>query len=322
MIEKNEAIRTIIKMVYPTMHNAALFAQGKEVPGQKEKNYINEAGGISAVNYEGDLGTVRIEFADDVMRVLVSKPDDKEFRTVSTTLFRNEDENFDRKELQSIANEIIDSVSQFYGVAAVYEEKKGGKGKGQSNVPAAQKNNAKQPANQSKKSNATKKKKSKKAGDEYDAIDLAYRLEAIFPEVRGAADENMEKYGRFLPEQYCEDVMTAKVTEAVKEGNRQTMKRLFKAFNLFYDEGEKDTQSIVAVSLLGLPLARANDQELTDYVVDWCDDSLGSAVSHIVKYYSHGKARKLAKYDDPKPYKPTAKERAKKTALQSLNGSK
>lgn len=322
MIEKNEAIRTLIKMVYPTMHNAGFFAQGKDVPGQKEKNYINEAGGISAVNYEGNSGTVRIEFADDVMRVLVSKPDDKEFRTVSTTLFRNEEEDFDRKELQSIANEVIDSVSQFYGVAAVYEEKKGGKNKGQSNVPAKKTSDKPANQNQKKKSNAVRKKKSKRAGDEYDAIDLAYRLEAIFPECRGQADENMATYGRFLPEQYCEDVMTEKVTEAIKSKNRQTLKRLFKAFNLFYDEGEKDTQSIVAVSLLGIPLVRENDPELTDFVVDWCDDSLGSAVSHIVKYYSHGKARKLKKYDDPTPYKPTAKERAKKTALQSLNGSK
>lgn len=321
MIEKNEAIRTLIKMVYPTMHNAGFSAQGKEVPGQKEKNYINEAGGISAVNYEGDLGTVRIEFADNVMRILVSKPDDKEFRTVSTTLFNNEDENFERKDLQSTANEIIDSVSQFFGVTPVFEDKKSGKGKGQSNSPA-KKNNSTKPEHQKKKSNAAKKKKSKKAGDEYDAIDLAYRLEAIFSECRGEADANMEKYGRFLPEQYCDDVMRDKVVDAINGKNRQTLKRLFKAFNLFYDEGEKDTQSIVAVSLLGIPLVRADDPELTEFVVDWCDDALGSAVSNVVKYYSHGKARKLEKFDDPKPYKPTAKERAKKNALQSLNGSK
>lgn len=316
MIEKNEAIRALIKMVYPTMHNAGFYAQGKDVPGQKEKNYINEAGGISAVNYEGDPGTVRVEFSDNLMRILVSKPDDKEFRTISTTLFKNEEETFDRRELQSIANEVIDSVSQYFGVEAVYDEKKLKAAKGQAAAPAAKQNAA------PKKNNAAKKKKTKKAGDEYDSIDLAYRLEAIFPEVRGSADANMEQYGRFLPEQYCDDVMKDQVMGAIKAKNRQVLKRLFKAFNLFYNEGEKDTQSLVAVSLLGIPLVREGDQELTDYVVDWCDDSLGPAVANVVKYYSHGKNRKLEKYDNPKPYKPTAKERAKKTALQSLNGSK
>lgn len=311
MIEKTEAINGLLKAVSATMGAAGLSAE--------DNGKIMEVGDLQSVTYSGDAGTVRLEFEGIAMRVLASKPDDKEFHELSTTLFETGAEDFDAKELRSIANDVIESAAKFFGVTPVYDDAKApAKGKGKQQ-PAKK---AQQP--EKKPAPSAGRKKKHNPNEEYDAMDLANRLEAIYPETRGKIDENMDKYGRFLPEEYFQEVMADRVMKTIRSKDRQTLKRLFKAFNLFYDEGEKDTQSLVAVSLLGFQISQAEDSaELLEYVDTWCNDTLRPAVDKVVWYFQSGnKRKKVRQYLNPKPYKPSAKERAQKNALQSLNGSK
>ncbi len=312
MIEKNEAIRSLIKMAGPTMRAAGLHAQGTDVPGEKERNYISVAEGVSAVNYEGETGTARVEFIDNLMKVLVAKPDDKEFKEVSVSLFENEEESFGQNDLRSAGNEIIDSIARAFNITPIYDADKTVKGKAQNkaNVDNAEKKPA-------------RKKRVRRSDAEFDNLDLAYRLESVYTDERGKADEMLDKYDdMFLAEEYMQNVMVDHVMDSIKSGDRATLKRIFKTFNLFYDQGEKDTQSMIAVSLLGVPLAQQDDSVL-ESLEGWMSETLAPAVNNVVKYYKKGNTqRKLNKYYNPKPYKPSAKERRQQAALDSLKGAK
>lgn len=321
MIDTIEAIRTLMKQISGTMANAGLEA--KEVPGSKDHASIDTSdSSLTSVNYEGSAGTARLEFSGSTMKILAAKSDEKEFHELSETLFENQNEDWGQKDLRSAGNEIIDCIATFFGTDPVYEavdksKKKGGSSAlaGKKKTAAPAKKNAKNP----KTTNAHKK--GKRADEQFDALDLAYRLEGIFSDLRGKADENIDQYGRFLPEEYIQDNVTEPVIGAIKSKDRQVLKRLFRALNLFYDEGEKDTQSLVAVSVLGVGLAKEDDATV-EYAMTWMSDTLRPPVQNIIRYFRKGNTqKKLDKYYHPKAYKPTAKERAQKTALASLNAN-
>lgn len=312
MIEKNEAIRTLVKNISGTMDAAGMVLQTRAVEGQKERDPLHEEGKTTAVLYQGPLGSVRLEFADGLMKVLCGRGEE-EYQEVSTSLFENDAEKWNQKDLRSAGNEVMDSVSSFFNTPIVYEE--GGKGK-KSETSAAGTRAVAEKADVP----AKKKKKKKRAGDEYECIDLAYRLESIYQDTRGKADENIDQYGRFLPEEYFAGVMTPLVIESIRTEDRPVLKRLFRAFNTFYDEGEKDAQSLITVSILGVNMVQ--DDTLYPVCEPYMSETLQPAVYEVVRYLKKGTARKMNKYNNPKPYKPTAKERAQKNALESLGGGK
>lgn len=282
MIEKKEAFEALIKGLYGTMNAAGLS--------------LTESDETSA-RFSGDAGEVKLELNSIALEISAKKAD-TDFKKISMTLFEPETESWDEKDTRSSANDIAESVASFFGSEFVFVTAEG-KNKVADKAPAKQEKEAQSPAPKKN------KKKAKKEAPQYGEINLASRMEAIFPELAGKTDEMLATYDRFLPETYFENVVPYVVNTIAKE-DRQLMKRLFKAFNTFYDEGEKDVQSLIVVSILGIPMSK--DESLLPKCQDYMSEDLEPAVTHVVTYLTKHSAA-VNKLENPVPYKePTGKK--------------
>ena len=289
---KDEALLSLVNSIEGTAAAAGMKPISEK--GAAGKNTIlSEEGGKTSVTYTGDLGEVVLELEGVALNVLCRRTDQTASKTVS--------------------NEISESIGKFFGTHVVYADKKAGKG-GQANAkedegvvyaaPAAAKAAVKQ---------------AKKVADSFEPIHLALRMESIYPELKGKVEENVAQFGQFLPEEYFEKYGTAPIMDSIRKNDRAVLKRLFKAFNTFYDEGEKDTQSLIAVSILGMNFAQ--EPELLEKNLSFMNETLGPTVQKIVEYLQKGSAkRKIKAYENPKAYKPGFRERLKKNARRSMLG--
>lgn len=309
---KEEALLSLVNSIEGTAAAAGMKPISEK--GAAGKNTIlSEEGGKTSVTYTGDLGEVVLELEGIALNVLCRRTDQTASKTVSTELFDYDTDGFSGKEIRSVANEISESIGKFFGTHVVYADKKAGKG-GQANAkedegvvyaaPAAAKAAVKQ---------------AKKVADSFEPIHLALRMESIYPELKGKVEENVAQFGQFLPEEYFEKYGTAPIMDSIRKNDRAVLKRLFKAFNTFYDEGEKDTQSLIAVSILGMNFAQ--EPELLEKNLSFMNETLGPTVQKIVEYLQKGSAkRKIKAYENPKAYKPGFRERLKKNARRSMLG--
>ena len=149
----------------------------------------------------------------------------------------------------------------------------------------------------------------------YDPNTLANRFTSIYPELREEYKANCEKYGQFLPEDFFMNHGTPVVLQTIKENNPQKMKRLFNLLNEIYEDGTNETQSLIAVTILG---AMDNDQEMLANCVDYMCDDMTSPVINVNKYLASkaGKGAKM-RLENPPKYKP---EKAKKKGMMSMLG--
>ncbi len=283
MVEKNIAKEALLKALDGTLSAAGLSLSAEE---------STDAQAV----YQGETGSLCITFEDIVITVSGTK-DDKE-KEVSRTLFEPESDSWTNKDTLSTAADLADSIASFFGVEAVSvtttDKKANGNGKKQENKPAAQ-----------AQSTPKKSKKQKADSPAYDAIHLAYRMEVIFPQLVGLAQENLEQYGEFLAEEYFETTVNPLILETLKKNDRQTLKKIFKTLNSYYEEGEKDTQSLVAVTILGMNMAK--DPAVDEAAASWLDEDLGPAVKEIVAFLKKNAGqRAIKKYQNPKPYKESA----------------
>lgn len=303
MANKKEALMNLVKQLEGTMNAAAMAPADKEV--------ITEDDGKDVIRYTGEAGDIRLEYQYGAIELLASNEEDGAHKKLATLLFEAENEDWTAKDTRSAANEIADNISDFFGtsfVAAGTSEK------------AAQKKNSAKAAEEQKKP-APKKKKSKKSVDAFEPIDLIYRLEAIFPAFAGKAIENEEKYGTFLPEEYLQEnpELGEAIVEAIRTEDRATCKKLFKTFDNYYDDGEKNTQSLIAVTLLGIPASK--EAELLTVMEKYAGEDLLKIVQNIATYLNTGSGKRaMKKYADPKPYKESLKERWGKQGLAQAQG--
>lgn len=288
MVEKKTATAALIKALNGTLNAADLTP-------------VADATGETQAAFDGERGALRIEFDGDVLRLYAQKGDSAE-KQIEQTLFEPEQETWTEKDTLSTATDLADSIASFFGTEVVpvgQNEKKptagGKKAEAKASAPAPK-----------------KKKKEKKEAQAYDALHLAYRMEVIFPELSGKVQENEEEYGTFLPEEYFETQANPFIVDAIRSKDRQVLKKLFKTFNTYYEEGEKDTQSLVAVTILGMNMAK--EDAVAEEAEKWLADDLGAAETQIVSFLkSAGGQRALKKYESPKPYKETKFHKMKKT---------
>ena len=302
MADKKAALQSLVKQLEGTMNAAGLKPADKGVITSDET--------MDVIRYTGDSGDVRLEYKLGALNVLATNEEDGKFQNLGTLLFEAESDDWGAKDIRSAANEVAETVSDFFGTSFVTA--------GSSEKAMQKQKNAK--SNDKAPAPAPKKKKVKKS-DNYEPIDLAYRLEAIYPEYAGKAMANEEEFGMFLPEEYFQQnpKLVEDILLDIRMEDRQQCKKLFKTFNNYYDEGEKDTQSLIAVTLLGMGAAK--EEGLLSIIENYASEDLMKIVNNIATYLNTGAGKRaLKKYADPKPYKESLKERWGKQGLEQAQG--
>ena len=280
MISKKEALATLIKSLDGTMTAAGMALTSKASPEE-----------LDPITYSGEYGEVELSFEENILNIKC-KAEGQEWKTVAATLFDLEDEEWSDKLTKSAANVACEGVAKYYGTEIVYAGKTA-KGKASSSMT---------PEIEEFLEKGKKKKKSKEAGPSYDVVSLGYRMENIFPGIKGNVDENIAKYEMFLPEEFFEQYATPLIIDSIKTSNRQNLKKIFNAFNTFYEEGDNDVQSLIAVSVLGINMAK--DDELLPNCESFMDQDLQDAVLPVVKYLKGSGKKQLETFANPKPYVP------------------
>lgn len=280
MVLKKDAVLSVLKTIDATMKAAEFSLTSPKNPGDDDSDLV----------FSGPKGDVTLKVENNILSVICKRLGDEE-KTVAKILYDIEDEEWNPKDTKSVANEIATSISEHFGTQLIYdtqESKKSDKNKTEADAEREE---------------AIAKKKSKKESVvTYEPINLANRIENIYPELKGQLDANTELYEVFLPEEYFENVAVPLILESIRKADRPVMKKLFNAFNIFYEEGAKDVQSLVAVSILGVHFAE--EPELYENSVEFMDADLKDAIEPIVKYLktSAGK-KKIREFYEPKPYK-------------------
>lgn len=289
MLEIAEVFGKIYSSIELTMKEAGMTpvipegTQKGQVPLGKMEDGVGDR-----LEYRSEAGAVRIEYLGSRITLSISTTTDGEgsftdFGKVSTSLL--DLETADDIDVKYISGEISDTVmAKFCKPTAVAK--------------------AKAPK--------TVSKAAARSGSVYfDSNTLAKRLTVtLYPEFRYAYEANIAKYGEFLAEDFFAQGCTKAIIETIRQNDPAKMKKLFTLLNEIYVDATNETQSLIAVTILG---EICNDQVLlancTDYM---CDDMMGPVI-RVNKYLATGKGKKaMEKLKNPPPYKP---KKAKKPSL-------
>lgn len=230
------------------------------------------------VKYANASNVLRITYSNEKISIYSGSDIENLDDTSNKILLLLLPENADSKDVKFVVGEINESLKEKFGKKTVNSKK------------------ATQKAQQTVSKNAVKN------GSFYDPNTLASKLCLVFPELREAYKENLATYPEFLSEEFFVNHATTKVIDAIKENNPQTMKKMFRILNEIYEDGTNDTQSLIAVTILG---ELNNDKELLARCVDYMSETMAPPVIEVNKYLATRKGQKAkAKMKNPPPYKP------------------
>ncbi len=269
----NENFRSILDGLGEEMSKLG-FAAHKNDDG----SFVAEENGSTVARYSGEKGVVAVSLTDGKLSLLSG--DDAEApestpNKLSVTLL---DENADSRDVKYIINEFSDTLEKKFAKKTVAPKKPAQK--------AAQ----------------TVSKAAVKNGSFYDASTLASKLCLVFPELRPLYKENIAKYNEFLGEEFFTKYASAKVIEAIKANDPQTMKKMFQILNEIYEDGTNDTQSLIAVTILG---GLNNDKILLARCVDYMSETMAPPVIEVNRLLASASGKKLKKQlSNPPAYKP------------------
>ena len=250
---------------------------------------VTDSGRIT-IEYKGENKALKLEHFNNKLSLMGASKEGEilssDYSQISLSLL--DSETADGKDVKYIVNEFSETLVETFG------EK------------------AKKPI-KSKLPTPVSKAAAKSGSVSYDPNTLANRFTAIYPELREEYKANCEKYGQFLPEDFFVNHGTAVVLETIKENNPQKMKKLFNLLNDIYEDGTNETQSIIAVTILG---AINNDQEMLANCVDYMSEDMMSPVININKYLaSSGAKGARMRLENPPEYKP---KKSKKKIMSRL----
>ena len=286
-MEIKTALGMVIKGVDGTLHD-----NGFEIippDGDKHGFPAKEKNGYLTITYGGKKGAVRIEFFEGKISLLCSlavaeTAVDDDFRKTSTSLF--DPESIDDRDIKYVVNDFCDSVTEIFG-----KQNKGAK-----KLP--------QPVS---------KAAAKSGSVYYDLVTLGSRFVQLYPELKDAYKENIEKYDEFLADDFFINHGNAKFRETVRQNNPLQMRKLFNMLNEIYNDGTNQTQSVIVVTILG---SLYDDENLLANCVDYMDDITLSAIE-INKLLR--KPSNRSKLEHPPLYKPKKQKKPNKF-LNQLNG--
>ncbi len=249
------------------------FAAYKNENGE----FITEADGAVTARYTGEKGVIAVSYTDGKVFLFSGENTDLPEETPKKLSASLLPEDADSRDVKYVINELTDTLESKFSKKAAAVSK-----------PAQQK------------AAQTVSKAAVKHGSFYDPNTLASKLCLVFPELRPAYKDNLAAYGEFFAEEFFTEYGTAKVIEAIKENNPQTMKKLFQTLNEIYEDGTGEVQDVIAVTILG---ELGNDQILLARCVDYMSPTMAPPVIEVNKYLARSKkARKLLV--NPPAYKP------------------
>ncbi len=250
----------------------------------------DEAEKENAVCYSGDKGAVVLENSDSKFIIFSGESVDTASKKLSVSLLEDDASASDIKFIVSEAKETLNE--KFAAKKAI----------------AAKKSSQKTPQ--------TVSKAAVKNGSFYDANTLASKLCLVFPEMREQYKATLAEYGEFYGEDFFRDCATPRIIAAIKENNPATMKKLFQVLNEIYEDGTNDTQSVIAVSILG---ELNNDQILLARCVDYMSETMAPPVIEVNRYLSSIAGKKAKKkLLNPPAYKPK-KPKKQSAFMQAMN---
>ena len=289
-MEFKAMISAIMRGVESTMNNNGLSVI---VPQGTEKGdlAITEKNGCTTILYGGKKGSAKIELFEGKISLFCSAAEagnavDEDFKKVSTTLF--DVEKVDERDIKYVVNEFCDCINDMYGK----KEK-------------------------SKKLPQPVSKSAAKSGSVYyDLVTLGSRFVQIYPDLREAYKQNIEKYGEFLADEFFTKYGNESFRATVKSNDPQQMKKLFNMLNEVYNDGTNQVQSVIVVTILG---SLYDDETLLANCVDYMDEMMLFVIetNKILKRSSSTRA----KLERPPLYKPKKKKMGGFMASQ-LNGGR
>ena len=264
MSNLNENFSTIVKELEST-----LTALGFE------KEFTADDGKM-AVGFSGEKGAIVLECNDNKFTILTGDSTESATKNISTSLL---DDDASAGDVKFIISEASESLNEKFAAKKAVAAKKA-----------------------SQKTPQTVSKAAVKNGSFYDANTLASKLCLVFPELRPAYKDNLNEYGEFLGEEFFSEHGTPKVIAAIKENHPQTMKKLFQILNEIYEDGTNDTQSLIAVTILG---NLDNDKILLARCVDYMSETMAPPVIEVNRYLASAAGKKAKKQlANPPAYKP------------------
>ena len=240
---------------------------------------LYEKDGELWARYTGEKGVVAFCVADG--KLFIYSGEDAENaedtpKKLSASIF---DENSDDRDIKYVIGDCTETLNEKFGEKAPVKKK-------------AQQSKAAQ----------TVSKAAVKNGSFYDPNTLASKLCLVFPELRPYYKDNLARYGEFLSEEFFTKYGTAKVVDTIKANDPHTMKKLFQVLNEIYEDGTNDTQSLIAVTILG---QLGNDQILLANCVDYMSETMAPPVIEVNRYLASAAGKKAKKkLLNPPVYKP------------------
>ena len=234
--------------------------------------------------YQSENGVVAVVVSDNIISLMGGEDLENVNDTpkkLAASLF---EETADAKDIKYVVNEFADTLEAKYGQKKAIQ-KKAQTNKGPQTVSKAQVKN----------------------GSFYDPNTLASKLCLVFPELRDYYKSMLSEYNEFYAEEFFQKYGTAKVIAAIKENNPATMKKLFQVLNEIYEDGTNETQSVIAVTILG---ELNNDQILLARCVDYMSETMAPPVIEVNKYLAGVRGKKARKQLlNPPAYKPKKKKK-------------
>ena len=264
------------------------------VPAGVEKGElpaVTDSGRIT-IEYKGENKALKLEHFNNKLALLGAAKEGEilssDFSQISLSLL--DSESADSKDVKYIVNEFSETLVEHFGTKT-------------------------QKPTKTKLPTPVSKAAAKSGSVSYDPNTLANRFTAIYPELREEYKANCEKYGQFLAEDFFINHGTPVVLATIKENDPTKMRKLFNLLNDIYEDGTNETQSLIAVTILG---AMNNDQEMLAACVDYMCDDMTSPVINVNKYLASkgGKGARM-RLENPPKYKP---EKAKKKGMMSMLG--
>ncbi len=291
MLELNNALELIIKGIGGKTEELGFkpeYPDGIFPP----KLPVEEVNGKSIIMYRGERGRIRLEYENGKLGLFCAKenqndtPDDDMPRASLSLL---DLETFNEKDIKYICQEYNETFEKLF---------------------------SHKPAHSGKKAPTPVSRSQAKSGVlAYDANTLGSRFTTVYPELRDEYKKNLEAFGEFLAEDFFINHGNAVVIETIRENEPAKMKKLFKLLNDIYEDGTNDTQSIVAVTILGCSLSE--NPELIDIATEHFSDTMKEPVGEIIKYLRKSKSARL-RLQNPPLYKP--KKEKKKGMMASMLG--
>ena len=253
---------------------------------------IEVNGNESIIMYRGEKGRIRIVHENEKLSLFCARADeddcpDDDMPRLSLSLL--DLETFNDKDLKYICGEYNEAFEKKF-------------------VPKAAHSGKKMPT-------PVSRSQAKSGALAYDANTLGSRFTTIYPELRDEYKNNLELYGEFLAEDFFVNHGNKYVIDTIRENDKIKMRKLFNLLNDIYEDGTNDTQSLVAVTILGSTLSENPD--LFDIAKDHFSETMAEPVTEITQYLAKSKSARM-RLANPPLYKP--KKEKKKGMFSSMLG--